>query len=328
MYYVLSGTESYLIKKRVKEIIQNELKENASEAEYYSLKDTSLQTIFDEAQTIPLFASKRVMIIENCDFLKKSTSSDTDTDTKEEKGGKETQLSIFASEVSRINEDSILIFIVDGGLSTKKQIKEALEKCKVETFNILEKEDRIQYIQSFLKQEHIELSDNDKSYLISILPQDLFSIKNELNKLALYGDMIDRQCIDSLITKPLEDNVFEWTNAILKKNTKRIFSLWQDFKQQSMRPVQLCGLLAAQFRFDYQVLTLVRKGYNDNDIAKELGVTSARVYMTLKEIRNQQPDTFLYYLSELSKFDMEFKSGKIDEMLGFELFLLKMGEND
>ncbi|MBR3840247.1 MAG: DNA polymerase III subunit delta [Erysipelotrichales bacterium] len=322
MNYILYGEESYLIKKRIKEIAREILKEAIDELEYYDLNQTSLFMIFDEAKVLPLFSEQKVMVVENCEFLKSGSKKD-EGDSKGSNA-----LELMQEEVGLPNETTTLIFVVDGNLDTRKTIiKDIMKKCKCEQYNKLDDNDRKQYITTFLKANNISLEPSLKSYLIEILPNDMYLMKNELEKLALYGDAIDKTIINSLISRPLEDDVFLWTNAIMKKDTKRVFSIWQDLKKANKEVLQLMGLLASQFRFCYQCISLKKLGYSNDDIAAELACKSTRVKITLESVRGRSQDYFLGLLNKLSELDNNIKSGKIDKILGFELFLLEVGGN-
>ena len=91
--------------------------------------------------------------------------------------------------------------------------------------------------------------------------------------------------------------------------------------------LQLMGLLASQFRFCYQCISLKKLGYSNDDIASELACKSTRVKITLESIRGSNQDYFLGLLNKLSELDSNIKNGKIDKILGFELFLLEVGGN-
>lgn len=318
MNYILYGEETFLIKKRIKDLSKQLLgEEQIEEAEYFDLNQTSLLTIFEEAKVLPFLTDHKVMVIENCDFLKSGTKKeDSNSD----------ELSMFAEEIALPNDTTTMIFVVDGNMDTRKTIiKEIIKKCQCEVYNRLDENDRKQYVISFLKQNGINLEPSLMHYLLEILPNDMFLMKNELDKLALYGDTIDRSSIDALITRPLEEDIFLWTNAIMKNDSKRVFQIWQDFKKANKEVLQLMGLLATQFRFCYQCISLKRMGYSNDDIASELNCKTARVKITLDSVRGSNQDYFLGLLNKLSELDSNIKNGRIDKMLGFELFLLEVG---
>ena len=48
------------------------------------------------------------------------------------------------------------------------------------------------------------------------MPFDILMIQNELSKLELYGDTITTEVVSSIVTRPLEDDVFQLVNAVVE----------------------------------------------------------------------------------------------------------------
>ena len=312
MNYVLYGSEEYLINKRITEIISGSVKMQDS-VTYLDMKDVSVEFALEEAQMIPLFEDKKVIVMRHSSFFS----------SKSEKGNELEQLIDYCS-VS--NPQTDLIIVADDGIDErKKSVKELRSLLKFEEFKPLDEMDRKQYVTGFIKKNSINISDTAKSYLLSILPNDMRAIQGELEKLALYDGVVDESIIRMLVARPLEDDVFKLVNAVVSRNMKQALLIWQDFLVLNKEPLALIGALASQFRFCYQVSALKLEGYSEHEIASKLECKPYRVTKTMESIRSASPDRFLRYLNELSILDTGIKSGKIDKKLGFELFLLKVG---
>ena len=312
MNYVLYGSEEYLITKRITEIISNSVKLQDS-VTYLDMKDVSLEFALEEAQMIPLFEDKKVIVMRHASFL----------GTKGAKGNELEQLIEYCSAT---NPQTVLILVADDGIDERKKlIKELRSLIKFEEFKSLDDMDRKQYVNGYIKKHSINVLDSAKSYLLSVLPNDMRAMHGELEKLALYDGMVDESIIRMLVTRPLEDDVFKLVNAVINRNMKQALLIWQDFLVLNKEPLALIGALAAQFRFCYQVAALKMEGYSEHEIANKLECKPYRVTKTMESIRGTSPERFLRYLNELSILDTGIKSGKIDKKLGFELFLLKVG---
>lgn len=312
MNYVLYGSEEFLINKRVSEIISGSVKMLDS-VTYLDMKDVSLEYALEEAQMIPLFEDKKVIVLRHSSFL----------GSKSEKGNELEQLIDYCSVT---NPQTDLIVIADDGIDERKKlIKELRSLMKFEEFKPLDEMDRKQYVTGFIKKYSINISDSAKSYLLSVLPNDMRAMQGELEKLSLYDGVVDESIIRMLVTRPLEDDVFKLVNAVVNRNMKQALLIWQDFLVLNKEPLALIGALASQFRFCYQVSALKREGYTEHEIANKLECKPYRVTKTMESIRSASPERFLRYLNELSILDTGIKSGKMDKKLGFELFLLKVG---
>ena len=62
----------------------------------------------------------------------------------------------------------------------------------------------------------------------------------------------------------------------------------------------------------------------DEGIAKELDVHPYRVKKTLETVSKYSLEDISKVLDELSKLDVDIKTGKIEDKTGFELFLLRV----
>ena len=107
MNYVLYGSEEYLINKRITEIISGSVKMQDS-VTYLDMKDVSVEFALEEAQMIPLFEDKKVIVMRHSSFFS----------SKSEKGNELEQLIDYCS-VS--NPQTDLIIVADDGVGIPKE---------------------------------------------------------------------------------------------------------------------------------------------------------------------------------------------------------------
>ncbi len=119
--------------------------------------------------------------------------------------------------------------------------------------------------------------------LLSRRPNNLLEISQEVKKLCLYTQHITVEALDLLVTKQVEENVFELSQAILNKETAKSFQIYKDLIMNKEEPIKLIVLIGNAMRLLYQVKLLDRKGYNDREIAQMLAINPYR----LKYIRNE-----------------------------------------
>ncbi len=330
MLYIIAGIDDYQKKRKIKEISVQELGEkNLADVVYMNLKDTTLENVFDEAMMLPLFADKKVMVVEGCEFLMKSkkNAEEGEAEAEEEVDDTSVNYETFLANASLDLAFTTLILVVNGNVfKTKKGMKEALKSVKLFEFNELKADDKAQFINAQCIKNGLELDESSKHYLNEILPADSFTIIKEIEKLSLYGDKVDKKVIDLLISKPIEQRAYLITEAVLNKDTKQAFNLLAEFKKANITVQQTMATLASQLRTYYQVATLRDEGMNKESIAQEMKLSPGRMYYLLKAVNKYSPSYILRLLNNLSELDLKAKSGKMDLQLGFELFLLKVGK--
>ena len=110
----------------------------------------------------------------------------------------------------------------------------------------------------------------------------------------------------------------------MKNDLKTALRLWNDLCVLNKDAIYLIALLASQFRFLYQVKTLMMQGYSKNEITSELKAHPYRVQISMQNCAHLELAHILHILAQLADLDQKLKSGQLDKKLGFELFLMQM----
>lgn len=314
MNYILYGEEQYLLESEKKRIIRKYSEgEEGLDSITYNASQTSLQEILDDAMTIPLFSNKKVIVVEHANFL--SANDDTNIDVNG-------LIEYFENPM----ESTIFIFTgTFAKLDARKKVVKVMQKyCKVLQFSTLDETSKGDYIRNELQKRNIKMDTMTQQVLIQLLPTDIRFINSELNKLELLDENVEEEMLRALIHRPLEDDVFVLVRAVVNKDIKKSFHVWNDFLIQNKDPIYLIALLASQFHFLYQVKGLLMQGYSKQDIANELKAHPYRVQMTIQSCMNLSISAILEILNELAILDQKLKSGTIDKKTGFELFLINL----
>lgn len=315
MNYVIYGEEQYQVKKAIQSVLQKELgSHDDMSSTVYNALDTSIDVILEDAQTIPFFTEKKGILIQNANFL----SSNNDTDIALDK---------LEAYLSKPLDSTVLI--LTGAFPRmdmrKKIVKKIASLCKVTVCNKLDKHNLSNYVKEEINKRHLKMEETVFRQLCEQLPYDIATIQSELDKLELYGGTIDAQTLICLTTRTLEDDVFALVNAVVEKNVKKMFSIWEDLQILNKDPIYLIALIASQFHLLFQVKCAMIKGMHDqSEIASLLSVHPYRVKLALPVCARLSVDTIMDLLHRLADLDQSIKSGKLDKKLGFEILLLKL----
>lgn len=314
MNYILYGEEQYELSQALKRILkQHHIEEQDLNMITYDALHSDMQTIMEDAMTIPFFADKKVILVRNANFL--STNNDTDMD-----------ITLLEKYLESPMESTILILTGSfEKMDARKKIVKKLQKCcKVLQFHKLDALGKENYIREEIQRRNLQVDANAIALLHDRLPFDIRSIKTDFDKLELYQDFITPQVVEQLITRPLEDDVFQLVNAVVDRDLKKAFTLWQDLCVLNKDAIYLIALLAGQFRFLYQVKTLMEQGNGKEGIVSRLAAHPYRVQLTMQTARRLSTPYLMLILSKLAQLDQKLKGGVLDKKLGFELFLLEL----
>ena len=308
--YLIYGNDYGLIKREIDKIISG-----TSDVVKYDLLVSNVSDVIEEASCMSLFDDKKVVIGENALFLTgTNTSVNHDID-------------YLTSYVNAENHDNIVILtVVQDKLDERKKIVKLLKKnvTVIHKETIDEKDLPKFVIKEFLNNGY-KIDYKTASYFVDYVGKNVDILLSEINKMIIYKDTDKEIFIEDILnisSKGFNDNVFDLSDAIMKKDFKKIFSCYNDLMILKEEPIKIIALLASQFTLVYQSKLLSKEGFMRKDIASTLKVHPYRVKLALE---TNYPDFELKdILKKLHNLDYEIKTGKVDKIVGLENFLLHL----
>lgn len=316
MIFLIYGEESFLMEQKLqalkKEYDCNEENMNLS---IYRGDEDDLKEVYEDLITPPFFTDKKMVILKNAYFL---------TTKKIKKD--EQELELFEKCLENTSEETIfIIYYVGKDLDERKKlVKKLRSAAKVYEIDKVNHYKLSDSIRQAIKRRDAKIDDGALELLLSRLGDSLNNAAVEVEKLCLYSKHITYEIVDKLVSKPLDENVFALTSAILQKDQQKMFEIYHDLMVLNEEPIKLIVLIAGQMRLIYQVKLLDRKGYNDKEIGKILSINPYRLKYIRQEGRDYDLNELLKCLDDLSKLDVEIKTGKIDKKIGLELFMIRI----
>lgn len=308
-FYILYGLDKSLIKNELDKIIK---KINVDDVVTYDLSNSNLIDIIDDASTVSMFSTSKIVIVENSNFLCANKNVDN--------------IDVLENYLKNFNSDTYLIFIVNNETidSRKKIVKLIKEIGVVKELNEIDDKYLNEYITSYLKENDYQME--DIKYFLDKVGKNLNNIKNELDKLLIYkmdDKKITNRDIDKILVRVLESEIFVLTDAIIARDINKSLELLKEFLNNNYDEMQIIMLLASQFRFLFQVKRLLNKNKSEVEIAKILEVNPYRVKFTKKKLYNYNEKLLLTYIKKLAKIDHDIKLGIMDKKLALELFVIE-----
>ena len=281
----------------------------------YRGDEDSMESVYEDLITPPFFTDKKMIVLKNLYFL---------TTKKLKKDNSE--IEYFEKCLDNDSKEVIfVIYHVGKDFDERKKIVKRLRK-EAKFFEI----DKVNHYKlsdstrQAVKRRNAVIDDDALELLLSRLGDSLNNVVMEVEKLCLYDKHITYETVDKLVSKPLDENVFALTSAILQRNRQKMFSIYKDLMILNEEPIKLIVLIAGQMRLIYQVKLLDRKGYTDKEIGKILGVNPYRLKYLRQEGKDFDLNELLKCLDALSRLDVEIKTGKIDKKMGLELFMIRI----
>jgi DNA polymerase-3 subunit delta len=242
--YYLHGKESFLVQTYAKRILAKCLPE--SERDFNLIRFSGVPEISafaDAVQTLPVFADKRVVTVNDLDVDKMLK------DPLEE----------LLGVVEQVPPETCLIFYNTGFVHDMKKANANLKKL----FACLEKYGKNAAVISFEKisdiynaiarrasQKGCTISRHNAAHLADLCLNNYTLIIQELEKLcafAGYSGEITMDSIEKLTTKQLETKTFALADAVVGKRGNRAMEILDELVVQGEKPFMIIAALAATF---------------------------------------------------------------------------------
>lgn len=306
--YVIASEDSFVIHKKIEKIIGNPLDQ---EIVHYDLKEVPIERVIEDLDTMNFFTSQKIMVAENAFFL----TSEKPKNTIEQ------NTDVLLKYLKNPSPDNTLILTctkLDERKSIVKELKKVAKIVNVEMD-----------IMSIIKEEleDYQMSIEDRKYLAERTLNNVERIINEIAKIKMFkgnDKTITREDIDTLVTKTIDDNIFTLVDAIIKKDKKQAFEIYEDMLLHNEEPMKIMILLANKIRLLYQVKVLSKTIYRDEEIGRIIGSHPYPVKLAKNIIHDFKEEELLTYLDKLAHIDVDIKTGKTYQNIAFETFILTL----
>ncbi|MBI9009395.1 MAG: DNA polymerase III subunit delta [Tenericutes bacterium] len=313
LYY---GNDSYLIKKTMDELFQShEIKEE--DIENYDYEEDGIEVAVTSAMTMPFLSDKKAVILRNCIFLSEKKSATVDDITRLE------------GYCSFKNPTTIFVLLAPYEKldQRKKIVKFLIKHIDSKAFVQNKKSDSIyDYVREEVKRNNLSIDPLALTQFVNRIGNDSQMLENELNKLITYSlnkEVITSDMVYAVVTKDIDDNIFELVNAFLAKDLERTMSIYLDLKSIKIDPIWILSVIVNKFQEILYTKELIKMKYKNEDIAKYFRASKGRTYYIMQNARNVEDTKLMELLQDAGELDYKIKSGQIEKELGMELFLLK-----
>lgn len=302
--YLITGSNDSVINNTVSDILKQVNCDDNNKI-IYNLKENTISDVIEEANTVSLFRSNKVILV---------YSSGIDKLDDEE----------LIMYLNNYNKDVYLIFIVEKSDARKKIVKLINEKgISIDSDNV-DKSYNKNYVVSYLKDNGYKMNSNVIECFLSRVSDNIDDIRNELDKLFIYKLDDKNISLDDvkLITYDNTDNIiYEFTNALLEKDENKAISMYHSFIDSNMAIDYILASIYNSYKTLYQIKEL-NKNNSIRDISKTIGKKEYYVEKMLYRSMNYNDNELLDIIHTLAMIDKNYKSGLCNPVMEVELFIL------
>ncbi len=306
--YLIYGDEVYLRNQNRDKLKKALVPEgDTMNYQFYEGKDINPGEIIDMAETLPFFADRRTIIIQNSGLFKSGCPE-------------------LAEYIKKPSETAYFVF-VESDVDKRKDMFKAVQKigldlnCETQTEDILKR-----WVAGLFAKEGKTISPRAQAVFIDRVGTDMANISNEVEKLICYcmdKNEVTEQDIDEVCANWLTNRIFDMTDAIVEKNQKRAIDLYYDLLALKEPPQKIMGLISSQFNLMLQVKEMSE---SRTDLATIMSVIKRPKFVANKYINwtrrytmQEIKDTLEMCLNN----DLAIKTGKLDAVISVEMLIVK-----
>ena len=305
--YLIYGEEAFLkssYKKRLKDALTDGDTMNYN---YYEGKGLDVNELISMADTMPFFADKRMILVEDSGFFKSAADALTEY-------------------LPNMPDTTCLVFVeeaVDKRSRLYKKVKEMGHAAE------MKRQDAAQlsrWAASILAQNGRKITSATMDLFLEHTGDDMENIRMELEKLISYtmgSDVITSKDVEDVTTVQVTNKIFDMVTAIVTGKTKRAMDLYEDLLMLKEPPMRILFLIARNFNQLLQIRELLSEGAGKDVIASRLKVPPFVAGKMIPQAKSFSKEQILSYVTGCVEAEEAVKTGRLSDRLAVELLIVK-----
>ena len=306
--YLLYGEEAYL-RTQYKNRLKNALADPSDTMNFsrFEGKGINPAEIISLAETLPFFAERRLILIEDSGFFKNKCDE-------------------LADYLPNMPDTTCLLFL-ETEVDKRNRLYKAVQKYgRVTEFQLQDERTLMKWILGTLKKENKKITESTLQLFLERTGSDMENIHMELEKLLSYTigrEVITSEDVEEICTMQTTGQIFEMIRAIAEKKQRLALDLYYDLLALKEPPMRILFLIARQFNQLLLVKSLTAKGMDRASVASKAQVapfiagrlmTQARSF-TMQQLRNAVQDCV--------DAEEAVKTGRMTDVLSVEILIVK-----
>ncbi len=305
--YLIFGEEAY-IRKNYRNQLVKALTAPGDSLNYsvFSGSETDPSEVISLAMTMPFMAEKRVILVKDSNFFKKTADD-------------------IADYLEDPSPDTVLIFD-ESAVDKKTRTYKAAKKAGFDTEALSLKGKKLEeWIAANFKRNGKLIREETVKLLVDRVGGDLSVLDSEIKKLSAYAS--DRDSVTSddvllMVPRSPSYNVYQMIEAIGNKKVNLAVGIYYDMMVEKQNAYGVFSLLCSHFRRMLTVSDMKEQGADLQEISAALGLADWQVNKYLTQSRRFTRQKMIKAIDECVRAPREIFQGKILEDAAMELLII------
>ena len=293
---------------------------------YFDMKEASYAEVELDLVSLPFFADEKIVILDHLlDLTTAKKRNLTDEDLKQ-----------FENYLENPSESTRLVIFAEGKLDSKRRLVKLLKRdAQIIEATTPKEQDLKRYFASQAQELGLQFVGDSLDQLLLKSGYDFGELQKNIALLQAYKEdgQITLEDIEEVVPKSLQDNIFDLTQMILKRQIDQARNLVKDLRLQGEDEIKLIAILLGQFRMFSQVKIFSEEGQSESQIVASLSELSGRkvnpyqVKFALRDSRRLSLSFLKQAMTTFIETDYAIKSGTYEKDYLFDLALLKVANS-
>lgn len=306
--YLLYGEEAYL-RNQYKNRLKNALTDPTDTMNFSRFEGKGIDPaeIISLADTLPFFADRRLILIEDSGFFKNKCDE-------------------LADYIPKLPDTACLLF-VETEVDKRNRLYKAVQKYgRVTEFQIQDERTLMKWILGTLRKENRKITEATLQHFLERTGSDMENIHMELEKLLSYTidrDVITSEDVDAVCTMQITGQIFEMIRAIAEKKQRLALDLYYDLLALKEPPLRILFLIARQFNQLLLVKSLAARGMDKTSIASKAQVAPFIAGRLMTQSRSFTLQQLEEAVKDCVDAEEAVKTGRMSDTLSVELLIIR-----
>ena len=308
--YLLYGPEKYLRAQYRKKLTDALVPAGEGmNFHHYEGRNADVQEIISQAETMPFFADRRVILVEDSGFFK----------------GQAGQLPDYMAELP----ETVVIIFSEDEVDRRSRLFKAVQKYgHAVEFTGQDSDTLMRWVLGRLNREGRKITRRDMEHFLTMTGTDMANIDSELEKLLCYTldrEVITRADIDAVCVPQVTSQIFEMVRSVAEHQEKKALHLYYDLLALKEPPMRILYLLTREFNQILLVRELQAARLPNREIAAKAGIPSFAVSKYGALCRQYTSPQLRAIIEELTEAEEAVKTGRLGDVLSVELAICSLG---
>lgn len=309
--YLLYGEEDYLKYQNYRNLLAYVGDPNDTmNVTWFDDGKEELGKIIDLAQTLPFFATKRVIVIRNSGYFSRSNDE-------------------LADYLKHVPESTVLIF-VEAVVDKRNKSYKAIAKEGLAVEYVRQSSDMLAaWVKQKIRAEDKQVLTSTLVYFLGKTGSDMEIIEKELEKLITYcwkRKEITIKDVEAVCATRVEDQVFKMIDEISVGNGKKAWEMYYDLLALKVPPIKILSLINRHMQLIYHVMLGRKQGKSASEMGAGFGAQGFVVKRAIEQSRHYTLREAWKILEQGVEIDHSIKSGHLEAQMGVELYIASFFE--